>query len=584
MNKKLSLTILEKDLVNSEDDNPENLEAIETAINRIENELENMAQDRVNSAIFRSKANWATKGERMSKYFFSLEKRNYLAKNIKSLKRQDGTIIKEQSEILDEQKKFYETLYTRNPDVNFNMTPSAGETLLNESQIADLKAKITVEELHSNLAAMQNGKCPGLDGLNKEFYMTFFDHIGPILLELYEYCYLKGALNHSVRQGLISLIPKKEKNLQLLNSWRPLTILLLDFKILSKTMATRLQKVLPFIISEEQTGFMKNRNIAENIRRTFEVIKYAKNRKIPAIILSIDFDKCFDRIEHSAIYGAMNYFKIPPEFITWSKLFFTKLWIRTQNFGQLSQPFYKERGCNQGCNISPFCYLLCGEILARRIKSDPNIKGIDMGNNITALLSQFADDTALFLSYDQLTVANVTKTLTHIEAQTGLKVSYDKTLIYRIGSLSGSNSKLYTEKNYQWTNKPFTLLGITVENTESCEINMLPVLTKLNSVLDNWRKRNLTLSGKILLINTLGESLFVYKLNVLKNIPTYIIDKVDESLRLFIWNGKKARIAMPTLRASKPCGGLRLFDLKKKEQSIKISWIFKLEHSTFFKR
>ena len=77
-----------------------------------------------------------------------------------------------------------------------------------------------------------------------------------------------------------------------------------------------------------------------------------------------------------------------------------------------------------------------------------------MGNDIENLLSQFADDTALYLTYDALCLENVIQTLSHIETNTGLTVSYDKTLIYRIGSLANSDAKLYTSKNFHWTNEP----------------------------------------------------------------------------------------------------------------------------------
>ena len=103
-------------------------------------------------------------------------------------------------------------------------------------------------------------------------------------------------------------------------------------------MAERLKTVLPELISAEQTGFLQNRHISENIRRTLEVIKYAEKEHIPGIIVSIDFEKCFDKLAHSAIYGAFEYFNFPKSYIDWIKLFFTKFEVCTQNFGTLSPP------------------------------------------------------------------------------------------------------------------------------------------------------------------------------------------------------------------------------------------------------
>ena len=76
--------------------------------------------------------------------------------------------------------------------------------------------------------------------------------------------------------GVITLIPKKDKDLINLKAWRPLTLLNLDYKILSKIMAERVKPILVYLIGEEQTGFLKGHHISDNIRRTFEIIEYCQ--------------------------------------------------------------------------------------------------------------------------------------------------------------------------------------------------------------------------------------------------------------------------------------------------------------------
>ena len=336
LNKKIDLTkcleILYDDLPTCND------EHITKAIKRIEQEIEEINNQKVKATIFRSRVRYAAEGERMSSYFFGLEKRNYF-KNMKAVKREDGTIIREQYKILCEQSVFYEKLYTSDRSIEFNLSPGPDEVVISQAQSELLSQPLTVGELLTSVRDMKNNKCPGADGLNKEFYLEFFDLLGPILCELYKFCCARGKLNHSARIGIISLIPKGcDKNPMLLKEWRPLTLLPLEFKILSKTMAMRLQKILPDIIGPGQTGFMKGRNISTNIRRTFEVISHTKQNQIPALIMSVDFSKCFDRLEHSAIYGSMRYFKFPESFINWCKLFFTEIQVRNQNFGYASPP------------------------------------------------------------------------------------------------------------------------------------------------------------------------------------------------------------------------------------------------------
>ena len=129
----------------------------------------------------------------------------------------------------------------------------------------------------------------------------------------------------------------------------------IDYKILSKALALHLKEILPDIISEDQTGFMEGRSIASTLRKTIEVIEYTKKNHIPAMIMTIDFEKYFDRIEHSAIRAALNYFNIGPNFSTWVMLLFNQFELCTQNNGYNSEWLHPSCSVHQGCCIAPFC-------------------------------------------------------------------------------------------------------------------------------------------------------------------------------------------------------------------------------------
>ena len=100
---------------------------------------------------------------------------------------------------------------------------------------------------------------------------------------------------------------KKNKAENLLKNWRPVTLLNCDYKIASKCIASRIQKVLPRLIHNNQTGFLKNRFIGENIRLVDSVINYANIEQIPGLLLFIDFEKAFDSLELSFFEKTLNY-------------------------------------------------------------------------------------------------------------------------------------------------------------------------------------------------------------------------------------------------------------------------------------
>ena len=92
-------------------------------------------------------------------------------------------------------------------------------------------------------------------------------------------------------------------------------MLMLDYKILSKVLDNRLKRVLPYIITDYQIGFMEGRNILCNIMKLLEIMSMADRKRIMAVIMCIDFEKCFDMVEHGAIEGCLHYFGAGDNFV-----------------------------------------------------------------------------------------------------------------------------------------------------------------------------------------------------------------------------------------------------------------------------
>ena len=92
------------------------------------------------------------------------------------------------------------------------------------------------------------------------------------------------------------LIPKKGKDKRLMDSLRPISLLNVVYKILTKALARRLSTVIQEIINEDQTGFLKGRYIGENVRLIIDVIKYAKAHDMPGLIMFCDWRKAYDSV------------------------------------------------------------------------------------------------------------------------------------------------------------------------------------------------------------------------------------------------------------------------------------------------
>ena len=427
-------------------------------------EVDQHAIAKAEASMFRAKAQYVNEGEKMSKYFFSLEKKRYLEKNMQAIFDNEGNLTHNQHEILCIQTDFYKSLYSKDSNIHFSLTRDVQkEKGLNELEKSTCEQALSEGEVFDDMMTLRSGRTPGVDGLTIEFYGKFYNVLKVPLLNMYNFAIESGLLPLSTRRGAISLLPKKGKDGRYVKNKRPLTLLNNDYKILAKAWDNWLCSVLPDHINPDQTGFLVNRNIACNIRKSLDLIEYCKATNIPAVIMSIDMEKCFDRVDYSAVLGALKYFNFGSYFIQVSSIFFADFQFCIQNFGNCSDFYSKYRSINQGCPYSPSLYLLIGEILANKLRNNSAIKGIKV-NDIEYLISQFADDMDLYLPYD-LTVLNaVINTLAIIESNTGLKVSYDKTTLFRIGSIAHTDAKCYTQKKIKWSNDYINTLGIDLFN------------------------------------------------------------------------------------------------------------------------
>ena len=105
-------------------------------------------------------------------------------------------------------------------------------------------------------------------------------------------------------------------------------------------------------------------------------------------------------------------------------------------------------------------------------------------------------------------------------------------------------------------------------------------MDKIKSVLKTWKGRQLSLIGKVTVINTLIASLFVHKMLVLPRIPDNLVKIIESWLSEFIWNGAKPKIPLRVLKLHKSAGGLNLTDLSVRDIALKCTWIQKLQQDS----
>ena len=179
-------------------------------------------------------------------------------------------LLQTRKKIMTEVEEFYSDLYSANADSNngsysFLHKPEIPKLTVEKKYICE--GKLSVKECFDCLQSFENNKSPGNDGLTAEFYKTFWNSVGGILVDSLNCAYDLGELSNSQKQAIIKLIEKKEKDKQKICNWRPISLINVDAKVGSKAIATRLQRVLPDIIHHNQNAYVKGRSILDGCRQ-----------------------------------------------------------------------------------------------------------------------------------------------------------------------------------------------------------------------------------------------------------------------------------------------------------------------------
>ena len=321
----------------------------------------------------------------------------------------------------------------------------------------------------------------------------------------------------------------------------------MDYKLLAKALAHRLELILPSIISPDQTVFCKNKTpIFLNIRILLYVIHSTDGQQLPEAVISLDAEKVFDRVQWGYLFWCLEKFGFGPKLISWVKLLYNSPTssVRTNNTN--SQLFPLQRGTRQGCLISPLLFAIAIEPLAMAIHPSPEIRGIVRGGK-EHKTSLYADDLFLYITDRQNTLPHIMMLLGYFSSISGHEINVSKSELFPVNSAAKSISfnscpfKVTTSPTWVW------LLRVAFSN-----------LFKLNFVAFNkWSMLPLSLAGRINLIKMLSKFLYLFQ-----TIPTFINKSFFSHLnkiRLdFTWNKKPPRIRRAFLQRPRSMGGLAL--------------------------
>ena len=135
---------------------------------------------------------------------------------------------------------------------------------------------------------MDNDESPGIDDITKEFYIKFWNVVKEPLCASIQQSFIAGELSTSQKQAIIKLIEKKDRDKRFIKNWRPISLLNVDMKLISKVLASRLKSVISTIVNENQVACVSNRFINEYGRLISDVLEISNFVGIEGLLMTVD--------------------------------------------------------------------------------------------------------------------------------------------------------------------------------------------------------------------------------------------------------------------------------------------------------
>lgn len=261
-------------------------------------------QYRMEEEYWRTKSRvlWLQAGDKNTKYFHAKTRQRRSYNIILHIQDDTGKHYSNVKDIHSHITSYFKNLYKRKRTNVDSQIMDGIPTTVTEDINKNLTGPVTEKEIREAVFAMNPEKAPGPDGMTATFYRQHWEVIKPGLLSYVKLFFEQSYLDPKVNETHIYLIPKTENPITI-KDYRPISLANVAYKIISKILAERMKPWLHNIITENQSAFIPDRLITDNVLISHELMHslHMKNLKNKFMSLKLDIAKAFDKVEWSFI-------------------------------------------------------------------------------------------------------------------------------------------------------------------------------------------------------------------------------------------------------------------------------------------
>lgn len=546
--------------------------------NRISAIEENMLKQR-------SKMHWLHLGDKNNKVFHNAAKIRVMKNLIREIKCSSGEVVTSQEDIKKEAERFFNEFLSHEQEDIRSISVEEIQDILsfrcNKMERNQLIKPVTDEEIKDVLFKMPSNKSPGPDGFTTEFFKASWHIIGKDFITAVRSFFTMGFLPKGLNATILALIPKKDIAVEM-KDYRPISCCNVLYKVISKVIANRLKGTLPQCITQNQSAFVRDRLLVENLLLATEIVKdYHRDDVSPRCAMKIDLAKAFDSVNWRFLLNTLRAMNMPHQFVRWIELCVCSPSFSVQVNGELAGFFQSKRGLRQGCALSPYLFVICINVLSHMLDKAA-ARGLigyhPRCKNILLTHLCFVDDLLVFTDGARRSIEGVLKVFEEFQEISGLKISVEKSTLYTAGVSENLEQDIITSFPFETGKLPVRYLGLPLLTRRMTVNDYMPLVEKIKKRMKSWTGRFLSHGGRLQLISSVITSLANFWLSAFR-LPSSCLKEIEALCSAFLWSGpdlktSKAKVCWKDVSLPKQEGGLGIRPLKEvnKVMCLKLIW------------